>query len=161
MSCLMSCCLWWCLLTAWSNHLMFSPCNHTLYSRLLMTFSSSRLTFRLQHSLRSALTIWTFYSHSCANRCVSSALAAGSLLCIHHPVCGPSVGCRNGPHGGLSGLPKPVDTFWTHAALVGSTPSCLQCDSRQLEFAFLDRVGFLSSILLQLQCSCLCPLACW
>lgn len=144
---------------------MSSPCNHTLCSRLLITFRSSRLKFRLQHLLgnttRNVFTIWTFYGHSCANICVSSSLTAGSLLCFYHLVCGPSVGCHNGPHGGLSGLPKPVDAFWTNAALVGSNPNWLQCDSRQPEFAFFwTGLVFLSSILLQLQCLCLCPLAC-
>ena len=50
--------------------------------------------------------------------CVSSPFVAGSLLCLHHPVCWPSMGCHYRPHSGLPGLPKPMDTFRTDAALV-------------------------------------------
>lgn len=52
---------------------------------------------------------------------LSSSLPAGPLLCFHHPVCGPSLGRRHRSYSGLPGLPKPMDTFWAHASLVGFT----------------------------------------
>lgn len=52
--------------------------------------------------------------------CSCSSPSAGSFLCLHHLICWPSLGRRNGPHSGLPGVPKSMDTNWTHATLVNT-----------------------------------------
>lgn len=47
------------------------------------------------------------------------SLLDGCLLRIHHPFRRSSLGWHHRPHGGLFGLPEPLDTLRAHAALVG------------------------------------------
>lgn len=46
-------------------------------------------------------------------------LPVGSLLCIHHPVCGPGLGCYHRPHGGFPGQPEQLHQDRSDDALVG------------------------------------------
>lgn len=52
------------------------------------------------------------------------SLPVGCLLRVHHPFRRPSLGWHHRPHGGLFGLPDPLDTLRAHAALVGLIKLC-------------------------------------
>lgn len=60
-------------------------------------------------------------------------LAAGPFLCLHHPVCGASLGCHHRPHGGLLHQQNIMDPLRPPDALVRATCStlhpCLMCCS--------------------------------
>lgn len=80
---------------------------------------------RRQTNITRTCSLIIFFTADCLTSHITNQLFAftvGPLLRINHTVCGPSMGCRNRSHSGLPGLPNPVDTFWTHVALVGVTP---------------------------------------
>lgn len=70
---------------------------------------------------------------------LSSLLAAGSILRLNHPLCGPSLGCGHGSHGGLPGLAESLDAFWTYVALVGAFNT-----SFLLDVSLLSQLNFKS-----------------
>lgn len=43
---------------------------------------------------------------------------AGSVFCLHYPLCWSSMGCNNRPNCGLPGQSDPLDKIWPHDALV-------------------------------------------
>jgi len=88
-------------------------------------------------------------------------LAAGPFLCLHHPVCGASLGCRHGPHGGLLHQQNIMDPLWPPDALVRAACStlhpCLMCHSASSPFSVSLGMRFagqdmLTSCLAQVRC---------
>lgn len=51
---------------------------------------------------------------------------AGSIQCLHYPVCGTSLGCYHRPHCGIPGQPDTVDQIWEDDAMVLFKPLFLR-----------------------------------